>query len=184
MRERLADVLRSLAGLALVCSGGEGAGDVDARRRLISQQVADVQGFSESSKFEPGAVSPGEIERLTGDAQSVFLVLLALARDERGRAAFPDAVREATMQVDTNTLAVLTAVAELVQSGAAAPPLDLGEALGKIERSVTAHDELGTDANEACQGRIALYRELVAAVKRLLPDTKQTVMVSWHQTLL
>ena len=54
-RERLADVFRSLSGLALACAkpGGLRSSEVDAQRRLISQQVADVQGFIESSKFEP-----------------------------------------------------------------------------------------------------------------------------------
>src|SRR4029450_8819486 len=48
MHARLADVPRSLAGLGRVAS--QPPGDVDARRRLISQQVTDVQGFIESSK--------------------------------------------------------------------------------------------------------------------------------------
>src|SRR5215468_2314184 len=53
MHARLADVLRSLAALARVAS--QPPGDADTRRQLISQQVADVQGFVESSKFEAGA---------------------------------------------------------------------------------------------------------------------------------
>ena len=83
-RDRLADVLRSLAGLALACAGAgrSPSSDLDARRRLISQQVADVQGFIESSKFEPGAAGAVATQRLTGDAQTVFLLLLAIARDE------------------------------------------------------------------------------------------------------
>ena len=57
-------------------------GDVDARRQLISQQVADVQGFIESSKFEPGTdgADAETVERLTADAQTVFLVLVGIAR--------------------------------------------------------------------------------------------------------
>ena len=81
MHARLADVLRSLAELARVASTP--TADVDARRQLIAQQVADVQGFIESSKFEAGggAEDAQEVERLTADAQAVFVVLLAIARD-------------------------------------------------------------------------------------------------------
>ena len=83
-RERLADVFRSLSGLALACAkpGGLRSSEVDAQRRLISQQVADVQGFIESSKFEPDAAGAVATQRLTGDAQTVFLLLLAIARHE------------------------------------------------------------------------------------------------------
>ncbi len=169
MRERLADVLRSLAELARAAATGT-AGDVDAARRLISQQVADVQGFIESSKFEPGAASPAEIERLTGDAQSVFLVLLAIARDESGQAALPGAVREATMRLGTDVATGLAAMAERVQGRGAARPIDVDEAMSEVERSISAHGELSRDADEAWRGRLALYRELVAAVRRLAPD--------------
>jgi len=54
MHARLADVFRSLAALARVASRPlDDRGDVDARRRLISQQVTDVQGFIESSSSSP-----------------------------------------------------------------------------------------------------------------------------------
>jgi hypothetical protein len=169
MRGHLSEVLRSLAGLALLCTGTgyAGLGDVDERRRLISQQVADMQGLIEASKFESGAAGSGEIERLTGDAQSLFLVLLAIARDESGRAALPDAVRERTRQLETDIAAALAAVAERVQNRQAAPPIDVDEAMGEVERAVSAHVEQGRITREACRGMLALYRELVGAVKRL-----------------
>jgi len=169
MRERLADLLRSLSGLALACTGTEpaGAGDLDQRRRLISQQVADVQGYIESSKFEPGAGDAGEVERLTADAQSVFLVLLALARDEGGRAPLPDAVRESARRFDAKVAASLAAVAESVQHREAAPAPEVGEALAAFEEAVSACAGLLGDAGEAWRARLALYRELVAAIKRL-----------------
>lgn len=84
MHARLADVLRSLAVLA---RGAPRPGDNDAglaaQRSLITQQVADVQGFIESSKFEPaaGAVDAEVVQRLIANAQTVFLVLLAIAHD-------------------------------------------------------------------------------------------------------
>ncbi len=166
MRERLADLLRSLAGLARAAVTGT-AGDVDARRRFISQQVADVQGFIESSKFEPGAGSPADIERLTGDAQSAFLVLLAIARDAGWRGALPGAVREPMTRLGTEVATALAAMADRVQGREAVAPIHVDGALGALERSVSAHGEVGDDADEAWQGRLALYRELVAAVNRL-----------------
>src|SRR5262249_61210400 len=92
MHARLADVLRSLAALARVAS--QPPGDADTRRQLISQQVADVQGFVESSKFEAGAdgADAQAIERLTADTQTVFVVLLAIARDAASAARLADAV--------------------------------------------------------------------------------------------
>jgi hypothetical protein len=58
-------------------------------------------------------------------------------------------------------------VAGCVQGRETTAPVDVDEAIGAVERSVSAHTELGGDAVEAWRGRLALYRELVAAVKRL-----------------
>src|SRR4030095_9836011 len=95
--------LDSLATLARRhASGGDpGAADLDAQRRLISQQIADVQGFIESSKFESGAGDPERIARLVGDAQIVFLILLARARDSGkvGRSSPP--LEDAAPRVDS-----------------------------------------------------------------------------------
>src|SRR5262249_36594837 len=111
MQARLADVLRSLASLARVAS--RPPDDVDARRLLISQQVADVQGFIESSKFEPGAgaANTERIQRLTADAQTVFLALLAIARDAAAADARSDAVRAAMRQADDEVATTLEAYA-------------------------------------------------------------------------
>ena len=163
MRERLAEMLRSLAGLALICAGTGSAGDVNARRRLISQQVADQQGFIGSLKFEPGTVNSADVERLTGDAQSVFLVLLAIARDESGLAALPGDVREATVRLGTDVATALAAMSERVKGREGTAPIDVNGAMGDVERSISAHGEL----DEGWQPRLALYRELVVAVKRL-----------------
>src|SRR5262249_42751061 len=84
MRERLADVLEALAQLAegRAAAGGIEGSEVDKRRRLIAEQVADVQGLIESSKFEYDAGGTLTIQRLIGDAQTVFIVLLAIVREE------------------------------------------------------------------------------------------------------
>jgi len=106
MRERFADVLHSLAALALACAkpGGLRSREVDAQRRLIAEQVADVQGFIESSKFEVGTGNTTAIQQLTGDAQTVFLVLLAIARQED---PLPEPAREAMLRLPTEAAAVL-----------------------------------------------------------------------------
>src|SRR5262252_646349 len=129
MRARLVDVLRSLAAFARMALQPLGEqGDVDARRLLISQQVADVQGYVESSKFEPGvgAEDAQEVERVTADAQAVFVILLAIARHPATLTDSPDAVRAATIRVDEDVAQVLEALADRVGQGgeAAARTID------------------------------------------------------------
>jgi multidrug resistance protein MdtO len=169
MHARLADVFRSLAALARVASRPrDDGGNPDARRDLISQQVADVQGFIESSKFEPGAAAADAqaVERLTADAQTVFLVLLAIARDAESAAVRPDAGRAATIRVDEDAAAILDRLADRVQPGGGGPAIEVNGALAAFERSIAAQaDAVGEDATYA--GLLALYRELAVAVNRL-----------------
>ena len=134
---------------------------------LISQQVADVQGFIESSKFEPGAAASDAqaVERLTADAQTVFLVLLAIARDAESAAVRPDAVRAATLRVDEDAAAILDRLADRVQPGGGGPASDGDASLATFERSIAAQiDAVGEDATYA--GLLALYRELAVVVNR------------------
>jgi multidrug resistance protein MdtO len=168
MRERLVDMLRSLAGLALASAGPEGlrSGDVDARRRLISQQVTDLQGFIESSKFEPGATSAEVIQQLTGDAQAVFLILLAVARDE---GKLSQAARGPTLQLMMDVAATLEAEAVRLRHGGETPARDLDDAWAAVKRAITAHQPLDGGEDEAGRGSLMLYRELVVAVNRLVP---------------
>jgi hypothetical protein len=44
--------------------------------------VEDVQGLIESSKFELGDFKLDAIQKFTGDAQIVFILLLSLARQK------------------------------------------------------------------------------------------------------
>src|SRR5258706_3630971 len=147
MHARLADVLRSLAALARVASRPREAGvDVDARRQLIAQQVTDVQGFIESSKFEAGrgAADAQAIERLTADAQTVFLVLLAIARDAAAAATPPDVVRAAAIRVAEDAAAILEALAERVRPGETTTAIDVNGSLAALERSIAAQvDAIG-----------------------------------------
>ena len=158
MHARLADVLRSLAALARVAP--QAPKDVDARRQLISQQVTDVQGFIESSKFEigAGAADALAVEQLTADAQTVFLILLAIAREAASAVPHPDAVREATLRVGENAAAILEELADRIRSAGVVP--------AAFEGSIATHLEaMRVDATWA--GALALYRELAVAVRRM-----------------
>jgi multidrug resistance protein MdtO len=179
MRERLADLLHALAGLAQVGAGTgrAGARDVDAQRQLISQQVADVQGFIESSKFEPGAASPERIQRVTAHAQTVFLLLLALARDEAERPVFEAAARDAALRLDRGVATALDALGAQLRRGGPVAATDVDHALAALERSMSANAAVPGDHDEASRGRLALYRELVAALNQLVADDLDEAVV-------
>jgi len=170
MHARLADVFRSLAALARVASRPlDDRGDVDARRRLISQQVTDVQGFIESSKFEPGtgAADAQAVERLTADAQAVFLVLLAIARDAASAARRPDALRAATTRVDQDGAVILEALADRIGPGGVASSSEVSGSLAAFERSIAAAHADAAGEQATGEGSLGLYRELAVAVSRL-----------------
>jgi multidrug resistance protein MdtO len=167
MHSRLADVFRSLAAFARVASRPlDDEGDVDARRQLISQQVTDVQGFIESSKFEPGAgaADTQEVQRLTADAQAVFLVLLAIARDALA-ARRPDAVDAAAIRVDQEVAVVLEALADRVEQGGVAAASEVSGLLDAFVRSIGELTAAGERVT--CAGALGLYRDLAVAVNRL-----------------
>ncbi|HWO90382.1 MAG TPA: FUSC family protein, partial [Methylomirabilota bacterium] len=177
MHARLAEMFRALAALARVASRSQGvAGDVDARRQLISQQLTDVQGFIESSKFEPGAdgADAHAIERLTADAQSVFLVLLAIARDAESAAIRPDTVPATTPRVDADVATILDGLADRIRPGGTVRETDLNGALAAFESSIAAQgDAIGEDVTHA--GTLALYRELAVAVRRVASSDRRSV---------
>jgi len=168
MHARLADVFRSLAALARMASRSRDDGvDVRARRDLISQQVTDVQGFVESSKFEPGTAGEDAqaVQRLTAEAQTVFLVLLAIARDAESAPMRPDAVRSATIRVDENAATTLEGLADRIQRSGSTPAIDGDGSLAAFDRSIAAQaDAVGQDAAHA--GTLWLYGELAVAVNR------------------
>jgi len=177
MRARLADVLWSLAAFARVAS--RPPGDVDARRQSISQQVTDVQGFIESSKFEPGAdgMDAAVVQRLTADAQTVFLVLLAIARDAESSAMHPEAARAGTLPIEEGVAAILEGLADRVRQGATAPATDVTGSLAAWELSIAAQVKaIGGDATQA--GALVLYRELAVAVNRLASDDRRAMLTA------
>jgi multidrug resistance protein MdtO len=79
LRARFAEMLRLLAGLAR-SGDGRTAAEIDRSRLLISRKVEEIQGLIESSKFEAGAGDLDALQKATGHAQIVFLLLLSAAR--------------------------------------------------------------------------------------------------------
>ena len=167
MHARLADALRSLAALARVASRPP-TGDVDARRQLISLQVADVQGFIESSKFEPGTdgADVETVERLTADTQTVFLVLVGIARGAVSAARPPDRVRAAMIRADQAAAAILEGVADRVRRSGETSTADLDGSVAIFDQSIAA--QVGaTEGDTTYAGAFALYRELAVTLNRL-----------------
>jgi multidrug resistance protein MdtO len=186
MRARLADVLRSLAAFARTPLGPLGnQRDVDTRRQLISQQVADVQGYVESSKFEPGvgAEDAQEVERLTADAQTVFVILLAIARHPATLTRSPDAVRAATIRVDEDVALVLEAVAHRIAQGGEAAASTIGSLVSSFERSMAALSAAG-GAHVTRTGALELYRELAVAVGRLAASSVHSIHPTTHPIVI
>ena len=96
LRARLSEALRLLADLARAgtASGKEvTAADVDSWRRRISLKLAEVQELIEASKFEPGESGLDALQKATGEAQIVSLLLLSAARHP-GAAAVDNGLAE------------------------------------------------------------------------------------------
>ena len=156
------------------------AADVDAWRRRISLKVEEVQGLIESSKFEPRAAGSEEVVRITSAAQNVFLVLLALARHRTDWTAVSETILEAMQQFEMKIAQILAAAAEQIQGRGTTGSIDIEGTIGAVERSVYAHVAPSRDVQDACLGRIALYWELVAAVKRVERATQLTSIGFWR----
>jgi hypothetical protein len=139
---------------------------VDSWRRRISQKVEDIQGLIESSKFESGDLQVDAIQKCTGDGQLIFVLLLSLARQFRDIAQ-SKVVMTAPVEVDRTIAAVLEALAMGAGSGSEPAVLQLDNALKAFEQSITGTDALDAETATHFRARLALYRALVAAIKRL-----------------
>jgi len=161
LRARLAEVMHLLADLARAGTSSETpavtAANLDAWRRRISQKVADVQGLIESSKFELGTLKLSEIQKFTGDAQIIFILLLSLER-QRNDIALPNVVRAAAVELDSEMATALLALETYVAGGAQPVIPNLEGMMDAFERSVS--DPRLTEC-------LALYRALVASINRL-----------------
>jgi len=138
--------------------------------------VTDVQGFIETSKFEPGAGASDAqaVERLTADAQAACVVLLALARDAATLTSNPDTMRAVTVRVDDDVASVLEALAERVGQGGGAVASPISGSLASFERSIAAL-VAAAGARVSCAGALALYRELAVAVNRLTASSERSI---------
>ncbi len=178
LRVRLAEMLRLLADLARLGTSDETptviAGDVDAWRRRISQKVEDVQGLLESSKFELGSLDLDALQKQTGDAQIIFIVLLSLARERLDPTRLPEYARLLVAKLDIAVAGSLEAMATQVTSGSKLTRPDLSSALNTVEHSSGGTDTVDEQTAARFARRLALYRSLVAAIERLSLASLQT----------
>ena len=178
LRARLSEMLHLLADLARSGTSDKTpsviAADVDSWRRRISQKVQEIQTLIESSKFESGALELDEIQKRTGDAQIVFVLLLSLARQYRDTARLPDAMRATAIDLDNAVATALEALANHISGGSGPAVPDLDDRLNTFERSVAGTDAIDKEAAAHLAERVALYRTLVAAVKRLSSESMRT----------
>jgi hypothetical protein len=177
LRARLAEILHLLAELGR--AGTRSATPsvthttVDSWRPRISLKVEEVQGLIESSKFELGDINPSEIQKLTGDIQIIFILLLSLARQGRDIAQ-SNVVRTSAVELDSVIATALEALATRVGSGSESPVPGLEDTLNTFARSMTGTDALDKEAVAHFAGRLALYCTLVAAIKRLSSESLNT----------
>jgi hypothetical protein len=132
--------------------------------------MEEVQMLIESSKFERDAMDLDALQRRTGDAQVVFVLLLALSRHEPAR-GLPTTVQTTAFELDIAITTALEALATRAVSDAPAAVPELEGALDALERAV--HSSLNAPGKVATTpplaGTLALYRSLVASVTRLSP---------------
>ena len=191
LRARLAELMHLLADLARSATTREkrlqssildhqssaavsmATNDVDSWRRRISQKVEDIQGLIESSKFESGDLELDEIQKRTGDGQLVFVLLLSLARQSR-EISQSDVVRTTANELDNVIATGLEGLAMRAAGGPETPVPALEDALNAFERSTAGMDAFDKEAAAHFAGRLALYRALVAAIKRLCSELLNT----------
>jgi multidrug resistance protein MdtO len=179
LRRRLTEIMHLLAELARTGTSSAApsvtGNDVDSWRRRISQKVEDIQGLIESSKFELGAFNLTEIQKLTGEAQIIFILLLALAR-QRDDVTYPNAVRAAAAALDNAMATALFALEMRIASGSQPAVPNLEGMMDAFERSIAAGKNVTGETASApdFSERLTLYRALVAAIKRLSSEPLHT----------
>jgi len=168
---RVAELMHLLAELARTEASSEAhamtSKDTDAWRRRISIKVEEIQSLIESSKFESNTVKVNEVQKHIGDAQIVFTLLIALVR-QRQDVTQMDAAPAAASEVDNAIAMALLVLETHVTSGRRQALPNLEGAVDIFERSdvgtVLLHK---TAADPRLAERLAIYRALVAAIKRL-----------------
>jgi len=136
-----------------------------------------VQGFVESSKFEAGArgADAQAVEQLTAGTQTVFLVVLAIARAAASAARPTDAVQTVTTRIDDEVATILEGLADGVRDRGGAHAIDVDGSLAALRRSIIDEmDAASEDVSDA--GVTALYREMGVAVNNLVSAYKRSPM--------
>ncbi len=171
LRLRVGELMHLLAELARTEASGEAQAlaskDATSWRRQISIKVEEIQTLIESSKFESNTFKVSEIQKHIGDAQIVFTLLIALAR-QRLEVTQSDRVVTAASKVDDAIATALLALETYVTSGSRPALPNLEGEVDMFERSDAGTDALHTAAADPrLVERLAIYRALVAAIKRL-----------------
>jgi multidrug resistance protein MdtO len=171
LRLRVGELMHLLAELARTEASGEAQAlaskDATSWRRQISIKVEEIQTLIESSKFESNTFKVSEIQKHIGDAQIVFTLLIALAR-QRLEVTQSDRVVTAASKVDDAIATALLALETYVTSGSRPALPNLEGEVDMFERSDAGTDALHTTAADPrLVERLAIYRALVAAIKRL-----------------
>jgi uncharacterized membrane protein YccC len=145
MRPALAAALRAMAVLAEVARASGGYASEVARaarhRAAVYRGLGTVLRLREESMLEPGAAAPearAERDRilgLAGDAQGVFLALLALARHrfETDATSVPVGAAAPLDEFDRGIRHTLEAIADTIEGTSTGPLPDMRSALEGLE---------------------------------------------------
>jgi multidrug resistance protein MdtO len=188
LRGRLAEIMHLVSELARAgmsrATPAVTSNAVDSWRRRISQKVQDLQGLIESSKFESGDFKLDAIQKVTGDAQIVFVLLLSLARQSRATPRVPRVMEAAVVDLDNEVAAALEGLATHVGGGVQPAMPEFDDALNAFERSMADTDRLDHEAATHLAGQLALYRTLVAAVKKISPEPMSAAQGGYEARVL
>ena len=148
-----------------------------ALRAQADRSFGAVQQSLEEAGFEPSV--PGErdwdtraaLQRVTIDAQAVFLDQLAVARHRPDFApdALPPPVRAGVRRLNTAVAARLDAVADRIEGKTETPLPDLQDPLADLAGIVESFlgQATTTDVEAQARGRLSLYRVLVPRIEAL-----------------
>ena len=130
--------------------------------------MEDIQGLIESSKFELDAFKLSEIQKFVGDAQIIFILLLTLAHQRRDVTA-PNVVPAAAVELDDAIAAALLALSTRIASDSQPAAANLESNMDSLERHIAVCTNVAgeTAVSPQLTECSALYRALVAAIKRL-----------------
>jgi len=153
------------------------SGDVDARRQLISQQVTDVQGFIESSKFEARRGRSGYRSPAAGPAMPRRLPCAARYCPRRG-ISHPASGRCGCREDSRDQEARRSSTHSRIASNRVGGVREAGQRVARrLERSITVYVAA---AGETCAGALGLYREPRHRVNRLASSGGRSLPTAAH----